>query len=264
MKRKFLIFFCVACLFAGNMYGQSPREHQWSFQPRFGNRSILLNMAYGALANGLDAGFEDSETWQKIVPFLPATYLCIDAPISMKTPDGKVAFDYGNVWKKYYLWNFCNYSIGFELSWQKRRFPVGLFLDCDYKHYLLDMKLPGEDIYSKYITQSIVPALGLRSNFGSFMQKVNPVIELGAAYNYNFSFEGKYGNDKNAVKNGITGIYGVGVEFPALRSVLTIRYLMNHYNYFNENYTPDKGITYPYKGVKSTIGCFNLSFSKRF
>jgi len=250
MKKSVLVIFFIACSLGGNVYGQL-NDNQWSFQPRFGSQSFLL----GGL--GLPADYNDF--W-----WFPATYLCINAPISMETPNGKVDFDYGNFWEKYYLWGFRNYSIGFEVTWQKRTLPIGLFFDCDYKHYVLDMKFPGEDSHNKYTTQSVVPALGFRCIFGSFDKKANPLIELGAGYNYNFSFKGKYGNETEAINNGIIGIYGVGFDFPATRTILTLRYQMNHYNYFNESYTPDSGATYPYKGVKSTIGCFNFSWSHRF
>ena len=263
MKKSILTFLCIACLFAGNVYGQSFRENQWSFKPRFVDRAGLLNLAYNALIGGLSLGLEGNDAWDKITPWLPASYLCIDG-VSMKTPDGKVKFDYGNVWEKYYLWGFRNYSAGFEVTWQKRRFPIGAFLYCDYKHYTMDMKFPNETEYTKHITHSIVPALGIRCNFGTFDKRVYPVVEAGIAYNYNFKFKGKYGNDLKAVNNGIVGIYGAGVEIPYARMVLTIRYQMNHYNYFNEDYTPDNGVTYPYKGVKSTIGDFSLSLSQRF
>lgn len=262
MKKSILVFLCVTCLFAGNVYGQSFRENQWSFKPRFSTSSVIVNGAYAVIVNVLSGALD--ENFGKIAPWLPYDSYVFYVPLSVKTPDGKAEFNHGNFWKEYFIGNFNNYSFGLEVTWQKRRFPIGAFFYCDYKHYVMDMKFPGENEYAKNTTQSVIPALGLRYNFGAFDKKIYPVIELGAAYNYNFSFKGKYGNDLDAVNNGIISIYGIGCEIPAARTVLTLRYQMNHYNYFNEDYTPDNGVTYPYKGVKSNIGGFSLSLSQRF
>ena len=265
MKKSILIIFLAVGFFGNNVYAQSLKDNQWSFQTRFGNRSALFslvhNLLWGIGSKVCDS--EGSEFWNKNSWWIPISNYYIDVPVSMTTPEGKVEFAHGNFWQRY-LWGFNNYSVGFEVTWQQVRSPIGLFLDCDYKHYEIEMKFHNEESFNKYTTQSIVPAMGVRCKFGGFEKKKNLIIELGAAYNYNLSFKGKYDNSTNIVNNGIIGIYGIGYEIPATRGAISLRYQMNHYNYFNENFTPDNGATYPYQGVKSTIGSFNLSFSKRF
>ena len=267
MKKRGLIILLITCILTAsnmnNAYGQELKENQWLIQPRFGSRAALFSLAYlGAKVVSYAFACDYPEIADKY-RWLPISNFYIDMPVSMTTPEGKIEFEHGNFWKRY-LWGFDSYSFGFEVSWRRVLSPVDFFFDCDYKHYELKMRFPNEESFGKYTTQSIVPALGIRYKFGDFINEQNTVIELGAGYNYNIGFKGKYDNSTNVVNNGIVGIYGIGTGSPSTKVTVTLRYQMNHYNYFNENYTPDNGATYPFKGVKSTIGCFSLAISKMF
>lgn len=155
---------------------------------------------------------------------------------------------------------------------------MGLRLGCNYSNSGFRMKYPGEEEYTRHNARGVSPELALRFTIGDPSRICHLLLELGAAYTYNFSYKGSFDNSKDIVGNGTTGIFGIGFDFnpgfegtisnnttyvssssDRLYTSLTLEYRYDFYNYFNPSYTPD-GITYPYKDFKSKRGGIYFNF----
>lgn len=161
---------------------------------------------------------------------------------------------------------------------------IGLDIMCNYHRFGVEMNHPNNDTRSRFITNSVVPEINLRIIFGDQLQNsITPVLYLGAAYNYHFSFKGDLGvvnTDVNAVNNGFEGVAGFGIQswdlltsaFGIIRDFAknnadydmsgfptnsyfsaALMYRYGFYDYFNQGYDCGSG-NRPFDGISSRFG----------
>jgi hypothetical protein len=213
-------------------------------------------------------------------------------PLKMSGPNGDIEIQRRKLnlkfWKDDYKFDYGDFYAGMKVVYVNPTSVIGGFAFLDYKNKGFDMKYPDAEEYTRHYTQAIAPALGLRVRTGK-LTGFHWVFETGAAYNYNFKYNGSYNNSTAVVNNGITGIYGFGFEWITGRRndyesgmsldgmswsssqyatkdsylSLTLQYHKDHYNFFNENFSPDGGITKPYQGFRSNIGYLCLTLTVR-
>ena len=157
---------------------------------------------------------------------------------------------------------------------------VGFDVLFNYHRFGISMTYPGNNEKTNHITNSIVPEINLRIVLGDQLQHIaTPVIYLGAAYNYHFSYKGDFDDTRNqldAVSNGFEGVIGLGLQvmpgFAAtytsekrgatfsftsshdnLYMSLALMYRYCFYDYFNQEYYY-RNNNYPFSGFSSRFG----------
>jgi hypothetical protein len=208
-------------------------------------------------------------------------------PLKMSGPDGDIEVSHRKLnlkfWKDNYKFDYGDFYAGMTMIYVNPLSVIGGFAFLDYKNKGFDMKYPGEEDYRRHYAQAIAPALGLRVRTGR-LTGFHWVVEAGAAYNYNFKYNGSYDNKLDVINNGFTGIYGIGFEFISGRRndrrysssttsyqyaskesyfSMTLQYQKDHYNFFNESFSPDGGTMKPYQGFRSNIGYLCLTIVVR-
>lgn len=119
----------------------------------------------------------------------------------------------------------------------------GYYINFDYKNQGL---IFGDD---KYTVHKWSPGLGVYFKLADFTSKIQPVLEIGAAYDFAFKSKSPYDYDKEAFNSGFVGIASLGLAFSKIHTMFSIQYSRNFYNFFNEKYESNMGLT-PFQGLK--------------
>lgn len=168
---------------------------------------------------------------------------------SLDAPNGKIKVDNGDFFGFQAFDLFDNIYAGADFGWYNKNFPIGIYGQLYYHYNHFKAKLPQEEFYTKHLAHSIVPGIGVRVNFGNYEKLAYPILEIGANYYYHFKYKGEY-TDLDAINDGITVKAAIGYEF-VHRFSLLLEGNIKCYDYFNTEFTPDNGETYPYTGFKS-------------
>ena len=189
--------------------------------------------------------------------------------LSLKDDGRKIKLD-NNYWGNTFGFKatemFRNFQYGFKFGWQPVLSPFGIFVSCAYQHRQFKARLDeNDDKWSKFRFNYIRPGVGIRvtplirllENYGW-----SPILEIGTAYNYNFSCKAPYDNSKDQFNDGLTTTVGLGVRFEKLS--ITSGAEIDNYNLFNQDFTPDNGQTYPYKNLKTKHFIIYVSVSRDF
>ena len=139
-------------------------------------------------------------------------------------------------------------------------------MSCAYQHRQFKAYLdPNSDESSKFRLNYVRPGIGIRITplMGLFEEDGwSPILEIGTSYNYNFSCTAPYENTKEQFNNGITSTFALGVRFEEWS--ITGGVEIDNYNLLNQDYSPDNGISYPYKDIKTNHVTAFLSISRDF
>lgn len=219
--------------------------------------------------------------WSSIYMQMPTNLL--DMLVNMKDPRGlggsirgevfnlkadgaKVKIDKGNYWGFKKKDMFSNFQYGLKFGWQPELSPFGIFLTCAYQHRQFKVLLnPEVDGWSKFKLNYVRPGIGIRITPCISLLKYNgwsPIIEIGTGYNYNFKCSAPNENPKDQFENGMTTSFGAGVRFYNVS--ISGGAEIDNYNLFNKDFTPDGGITYPYKNINSKHITIFVSVFKDF
>lgn len=171
-----------------------------------------------------------------------------NAPDGFGEMRGGYARAFSTPWKR-----VGDYSIGVTGSWANVDTPVGAYAGVNYKSNEVVFKDDDRNDRTHYIS----PEMGLRFRLGEYR---GLLIEVGAAYDAVLSYNGKYHDySKDAVNSGICANMGIGLWGQS--AAIVIRYSHPTYNYYNQDFTPDNGITFPFKGVNRKLGYISLGAS---
>ena len=279
--------------FAGNGINRS----EWSFKPEITSDNLVLGLVgmFGIRALEQYAYNDDPAPWW--IPYIsyrgnPGLFLSEDYTYHIRTKDNDRINDASLTYSdKVRLVDFkdMGYSFGGSVTYMSKEMPFGFWAKVSYERQVYKIKgnpdggvrgymLEGEWIYDKNsevryqstigeiigeeITlskQMIVPEAGLKIRFGKYRTAEQIfTIDLGARYDYAINSKGIY-SGKDVVNNGISGIIGFAYGRPDKHFQIGFDYEHPFYDYFNKNYSPDGGKTYPFKNTHNGWYRFALS-----
>lgn len=170
-----------------------------------------------------------------------------DAPNEFGRMKGGYARAFSAPWK-----HMGDYGISISGAWDHYDKPFGFYVGLGYKSN--EVVFDDTDLNDR--THYISPEAGLRFKFG---KQKGLYLEMGTSYDYAFSYKGgmhDYGKD--AVNSGFCLNFGVGQWTSKGHFQLNLKLPM--YNFYNKDFTPDNGMTFPFKNVDRSIGYISLIF----
>lgn len=186
---------------------------------------------------------------------------------SIKNDGYKVKVDDGSYWGFKSKDMFSNVQYGLKFGWQPQLSPFGIYIACGYQFNKFRVQFdPNINEWEKFKIHSIRPGLGIRvTPFINMLEDKDwsPILEVGTSYNYYFSCKAPYESNKDQFKSGMISTFGIGARFSNNLSV-SGGVELYHYSMFNQDFTPDNGITYPYKDIKTKKLTIFLSFTHDF
>ena len=182
----------------------------------------------------------------------------------------KMEFDSGEASIRPRAWGFSridwvmrNFSIGYKVGFTSRIFPLGFEFAADYVQDGYKVKMPWSEEKHSMIKRMISTTALAKIRLLSYeMNWINPILEIGGAYNYALHYHDGFVNDKDAVNNGFTGIIGIGFINTGSHVSWSLRYEHSFYDFHNEDYEHN-GVKI-FSGSKSTFGRLGASFSYSF
>lgn len=232
------------------------KRNLWDYGPVI----TTTNNAYGWVAENVKAyAFAKSggiEFWNSNRWWIPTLRSRFDVVKDIDTPSGDVKVRWAD-------WGLRNYSVGYHFGYLPYVSPIGFDVQVDYERQSWRSKFPGTDGYKDYSKQMIVPTALLRARIGNYTNnRFNLLLEAGAKYNYVVKAKGEY-DDVKSLKNGVTGVWGIGLINTYSHFTMQLRYEHDFFDYFDKGFSPD-GILRPYEGVTSKHGVLNLYTSFGF
>ena len=169
------------------------------------------------------------------------------APESFGDMRGGYARAFSAPWK-----HLGDYGIGINGAWDHCDKPIGFYIGINYKSREVAFK--GTDLNDR--AHYIAPEAGLRFKFG---YEKGVYLEVGASYDYVVKYKGEM-NDygKDAVNNGVSLNFGIG-RWNA-KGPFQLNFKVPIYNFYNKDFTPDNGLTYPFKGVNRNIAYISFMY----
>lgn len=142
-----------------------------------------------------------------------------------------------------------NISIGYGVNFMSKEYPFGFSAKIAYEQVGWDVTMNNDDGVMgeyKFRKQMIVPEVLLKLRLGSYRRwAMNFCLEAGASYDYAVGAKCLDYSGSETVNSGFTGIVGISLGGPESHLQVGINYYMPTYNYYNREFTPDGGVTYP-------------------
>ena len=186
---------------------------------------------------------------------------------SIKNDGDKIKVDDGSYWGFKSKDMFSNVQYGMKFGWQPELSPFGVYISCGYQFNKFRVQFdPNINEWEKFKIHSIRPGIGIRiTPFINMLEEKewSPILEVGTSYNYYIGCKAPYNNNKEQLKSGMISSFGIGARFYENFSI-TAGVELYHYSMFNQDFTPDDGITYPYKDIKTKKTTIFLSISHDF
>lgn len=168
-----------------------------------------------------------------------------NAPNSFGEMRGGYTRAFSTPWKR-----IGDFRVGVGASWDNVNTPFGAYVGLNYK----TNEVVFSDDNRNDRTHYFCPELGMKLRFGN---GGGFLIETGASYDIAFAYKGKYHDyNKNAVNSGISIDMALGIWAGAASFV--IKYTHPTYNYYNKEFTPDNGVSYPFADVNRKMGYISL------
>lgn len=287
-----LITILTLCCFQMAYGGNGIKRSEWSFKPEITTDNMVIGMLgiLGIRTFEQIAYNEDPAPWW--VPYVSykgnaGLYLQEDYTFYLRSSDRPN--DYTMRYEdKIRLFDFkdIGYSFGGSITFMSKEMPLGFWAKLSYEKQVYKIKgesgvkgymSEGEWIFDsesemKYTStigkiigekitlskQMIVPEAGFVIRFGNYRTaEDNFTIDLGARYDYALNSKGIYGG-KDAVNSGVSWIIGFAFGRPDRHFQIGFNNELSFYDYFNKDYSPDGGRTYPFK---NTHNGFRLAMS---
>lgn len=232
---------------------------EWSFSPVITVTNNVYGMAYGMLLN--------TATPYAWMPDIETRFA---APQSMDTPMGKAKISYWD-------WELRNLAVGYRVTYMSKTTPFGFSFRLNWEKRGLRTTMPEGVIapvgataegydpnYIYFNRQTISPEVLLRLRFGNYITaRYNPILEIGGSYNFAVACKG-LSQSTESINDGFRGVIGLGIGNTETHFQATVRYEYDFYNWFNEDWSPDGGLTHPYQGLKTNLGAVMLNVSFGF
>lgn len=144
-------------------------------------------------------------------------------------------------------------EFGTKIGWHGPYSPIGVYGQCYYNMRNQKIRFDHDLDYGRYRSNMVKIGAGIRI-VPWFKEDGSLFLEVGSTYDMVTSCKTPYGNDKGQLNNGASTDFAIGYTWigEATNTTLTAGTNINHYNYFNKDYTNDGGFYYPYANTKST------------
>lgn len=202
--------------------------------------STVLDVAEG-LISGLSGGYVGTEGGYTVDIF------------NLKDNGKKVDVQGSNYWgfKARDLFGYMEF--GTKIGWHGPYSPIGVYGQCYYNLQNQKIRFDHDSDYGKYRTNMLKVGGGIRV-IPWFKESGSLFLEVGSTYNMVIGCKTPYGDDKSQFNNGASTDFAIGYNWKGdyRNTSLTVGTNINHYNYFNTDYTNDGGYYFPYANTKST------------
>ena len=251
MKKYILslsLFFSITLSQAGDNVGVG-----FSFNGGTTNESagLIYNIIKDKLCDYLD--LEDNPYPLLFIPNIDIMFPVIsenDTPEGL--PFGRMHSPYYRYWRNTFK-RFGDFRLSYDLSFDFKNTPFGLYFGIGYRTTQVCMS---ESVNNR--VHYLAPEAGNRLKFGDTDYYGGYfLIEVGGEYDKVLGYKG-FIDRKDAVNSGLSGRISVGGGAGATSYFL--QYEHPFYNYFNNSYTPDGGITFPLENVKRKVGYISIGF----
>lgn len=224
-------------------------------------RSIFSSKSFSLGKSNLSLGIDGYSTnywFATIVPYINYAY---SIHVDREVPDGYALGRMRSPYRRTFshpFHRFGDLAAGLSAALDFDDFPIGVYGAVRYKttEALYNHLPKGHDNDRAHY---INPELGLRGNFGNFS------VELGASYDAVLSYKGHVHDfDKDAVNSGFNAVAGLGIKLYDEDNDYYYHFLVKYthplYNFYNEEFSPDGGVTHPLDGLKYKIGFITTAF----
>lgn len=241
--------------------GNGIKRSEWDFRPEIttGNVAYFLPAYAASLFIGQkimkremnsSMSGEDVPLW---FPQIGFRYTFIGDVSVWQKEIGKSSLDLTETKANILDWTNPDFSIGYSVNYTSKQIPFGFRVKLAYDHQSFKAKQKATNDWTTFSKEMIVPEVVLKILFGSYRTSGTMVsLNVGASYDYVISAKNIY-KDKKTVNNGFSGIIGFDFAHPSEHIQIGVNYIHPFYDYFNSNFTPDNGGTYPYKDSKAKL-----------
>lgn len=149
---------------------------------------------------------------------------------------------------------FQNIKAGAKLGWMGAYSPIGIYANFDYGHDRFETRFAYDNNLLKHRIHSFKAGIGIRFSpttlFNTYWN-ILPLLEVGTNYNWPFKYKGGYNDDINQLNKGTSMLISVGAESYDSGVSILLGCEIPNYDFFNKDYTPDGGYTFPYANVSA-------------
>lgn len=144
-------------------------------------------------------------------------------------------------------------EFGTKIGWHGPYSPIGVYGQCYYNMRNQRIRFDHDLDYGKYRTNMLKLGGGIRV-IPWYRDEGSLFFEVGSTYNMLTGCKTPYGDDKDQFNNGASTDFAVGYTWIGNRSnaTLTLGTNINHYNFFDKEYSNDGGYNFPFANTKST------------
>ena len=184
---------------------------------------------------------------------------------NLKDNGEKVAVDGPNYWGYKAKDLFGYMEFGTKIGWHGPYSPIGVYGQCYYNLRNQRIRFAHDEDAGRYRSNMLKLGAGIRV-IPWFKEDGSLFLEVGSTYNMVTSCKTPYGNDKGQFNNGASTDFAIGYNWVGedRNATLTLGTNINHYNYFNKDYSNDGGYYFPYANTKSTSLTVYLRFATFF
>lgn len=239
---KKILFTCLLAF----SFSMSHAQDQFAINLNTYTTNYWLASAGYILCRSFDS--EDDE-----LSFRPSCDFIFPISINNNAPEGfgSMRGGYTRAFSAPWKW-VGDYSIGLGGSWDNVSTPFGAYVGLNYKSNEVVFKDDDRNDRAHYFS----PELGMRLRFGD---GGGFLVEVGASYDMVLSYKGKYHDySKDAINGGFCANMAIGIWGGS--SSFVVKYSHPTYNFYNQNFTPDNGMTFPFKDVNRKLGYISLLF----
>ena len=157
------------------------------------------------------------------------------------------------------LGNPITLGLAYQFGWLNNAAHISFIGDIgwNYWHFITQQMDEAENAHHIH---SLKPGASLMYHIGNFTaskKKVRGLVSVGANYNWNFNYKSAMTTDNAAINNGLSSVYGIGIEYLNNEIVsiqdnygrysgsveakfyvaCLLKYEHSHYNFFNTDYS---------------------------
>lgn len=207
---------------------------------------------YNLVANPIKQAIIEDDEESIALNFIPRIDIMFPIPVHNTTQEtvGDMYTPYKRCFKMPWK-DFGDYSIGVSAAYDVGSTPFGVYFGCNYK----STKVPTDELDHR--AQYISPNVGIRLRYGFGL-----LLEFGGSYDGLLKYTGNYQDNKDCANSGFCANFGLGLWGKG--GSILLKYEHPLYNFFNENFSLDGGLTHPFEGVKRSMGYISLGFRYGF
>lgn len=243
--------------------GNGIKRNQWDYGPEITLGSIYYGMAGSIGLSSLYSVLfgEDRPHWAPLI--MTKTYFSdpnFPDFFGQTGRNGKLRRTVSGHSKEESQWNLLkNFSVGYGVSYMSKEYPIGFSAKLAYEKHAFDAEMTdwttenNDKFTTEFSKQMIVTEVLMKIRFGSYRKWfMNFCLEAGASYDHVIGAKTMSYSDTNTLNNGFTGIGGFSWGIPAMHLEVGGDLYFSFYDYFNKDFTPDGGNTFPLNHEKKS------------